>query len=102
MADKLGTVTQSVKRSASHDKAADFHSSARGMGTRDGSVQELDRLSIADDEGRLYNEHYGSEHSQEDGDRYGCLFLSFVTVGQFSYRDVYERERYISKGGSFL
>lgn len=35
------------------------------------SVQELEGISLADDEGRLYNETYGSEHSRDDGDRYG-------------------------------
>lgn len=32
-------------------------------------VQELEGISVADDEGRLYNETYGSEHSRDDGDR---------------------------------
>ena len=69
----------SAKRTASHEKAADFHSSARVGAQRDGSVQELEALSEADDEGRLYNEQYGSEHSQEDGDR--LVFVRWFVLG---------------------
>lgn len=58
-----------VKRCLSNEK--DFHSS-RG-GPLSTSVQELDGLSLADEEGRLYNETYGSEHSRDDGDRYHGL-----------------------------
>ena len=70
-----GTVGQSVKRMGSNDKAADFHSSAgRNMGRTTGKViagvQELEGISVTDEEqNRLYNEQYGSENSQEDGDR---------------------------------
>lgn len=35
-------------------------------------VQELDGISVQDDEqNRLYHEEYGSQASQEDGDRCG-------------------------------
>lgn len=34
------------------------------------SVQELEGISVVDDEGRLYNETYRSEHSRDDGERY--------------------------------
>ncbi|CBJ32196.1 hypothetical protein Esi_0315_0016 [Ectocarpus siliculosus] len=78
---KSGTIGQSVKRSASHDKSDShgFHSNAsRGVG-RSGvkmleGVQELDGISARDDEqNRLYNEEYGSQASQEDGERYDAL-----------------------------
>lgn len=62
-----------LKRCASDDKSAGFHSSARDAGASGGTiiagVQELEGISVADDEGRLYNETYGSERSQNDGDR---------------------------------
>lgn len=75
-AKQSGTIGQSVKRSASHDKSdsLNFHSTAsRGMGRTvkmlEG-VQELDGISAQDDEqNRLYHEEYGSQVSQEDGDR---------------------------------
>lgn len=76
---------QSVKRSASHEKAADFHSSAsRGLGRNSArnldDVQELEGITATDDdENRLYHEQYGSEHSQEDGDRY-ILFCRILLV----------------------
>ncbi|CAN0277248.1 unnamed protein product, partial [Ectocarpus fasciculatus] len=75
---KSATIGQSVKRSASHDKSDShgFHSNAsRGVG-RTGvkmleGVQELDGISAQDDEqNRLYHEEYGSQASQEDGDRW--------------------------------
>lgn len=75
--EQSGSNFQSVKRSASHDKSdsLNFHSTAsRGMG-RSGvkmleGVQELDGISAQDDEqNRLYHEEYGSQVSQEDGDR---------------------------------
>ncbi|CAN0067226.1 unnamed protein product, partial [Hapterophycus canaliculatus] len=81
--NKSGTIGQSVKRTASNDKSdgvsQGFHSTAsRGLG-RTGvkmleGVQELDGISAQDDEqNRLYHEEYGSQASQEDGDRYDAL-----------------------------
>lgn len=69
-----------MKRTASNDKSdgmsQGFHSTAsRGLG-RTGvkmleGVQELDGISAQDDEqNRLYHEEYGSQASQEDGDRW--------------------------------
>ncbi|CAN0206421.1 unnamed protein product [Pylaiella littoralis] len=76
---KSGTLGQSAKRSVNHDKSDGFHSTAsRGMGRTTGKmlegVQELDGISARDDEqNRLYHEEYGSQASQEDGERYDDL-----------------------------
>ncbi|CAM9827811.1 unnamed protein product, partial [Sphacelaria rigidula] len=59
-----------LKRCSSNDK--DFHSS-RGGPMSAASVQELEGISVVDDEGRLYNETYRSEHSRDDGERYDAL-----------------------------
>lgn len=75
-----------LKRCASDDKNAGFHSTARGIGGHEGGgkiiegVQELEGISVADDEGRLYNETYGSEHSRDDGDRFDEGIVGVVSL----------------------
>ena len=95
--EQSGSNFQSVKRSASHDKSdsLNFHSTAsRGMG-RSGvkmleGVQELDGISAQDDEqNRLYHEEYGSQVSQEDGDRQEKTASGVGSLNSFCVCGVY-------------